>query len=145
MKIRCLASIIAMSLLPITATAQSVDLTGEWRVTFDSHVQRRRNGEVRVLERAEGTLELQQTGDSLRGWWNGRREVTGGIVRGNGFEFWTDTLEFEATGDRGVRIVRAQLSWRGTYRDGRIEGTWYMRAESPIPPRRWEAERSGDG
>ncbi len=121
-----------------SAAGQNVDLSGEWQITYDSRT-RQRGGEVRVLDRGEGTLVLMQVGDSLRRMWNERREITGGVVRGNQLEFWTDSLDFEATGPRGVRTVRVRLMWRGIYRDGRIDGTWHMRAE--LPPRNWEADR----
>lgn len=35
---------------------------------------------------------MVQEGDSLRGMWNERQEIVGGIVRGDELEFWTDTL-----------------------------------------------------
>lgn len=143
MRVPC---IIALLVLLGSAPAQTPDISGTWKLTYDADMRRVSDTEWKVNRRDTGTLVLQQRGDSVFGSWQARpmpqATTLAGTFDGRTLRLASGTREMVGQVDGRAQRMAVRTVLTGSH-DGRaLRGVMFFHIDDrPAPARRWEAVR----
>ena len=119
---------------------QSPDVTGSWALQAPAA-----SGQNFQLGAQSGTLTLEQKGEAVTGTWKGRMpepwKLTG-TLKGNAFEFETETREIPATVDGQPTTVPRHWIFRGTADGDKMTGSMLLAGgDVEFPSQEFSASR----
>jgi hypothetical protein len=125
-------------LTPLRPTEQAASLSGTWTLTSPAASGETENGGTFSRTAISGTLELEQTGNSVTGRWRGPKgdpwQLTGKVQDGK-FELRSESRKMPVVVDDATTNVSMHWRFRGAADGDKLTGTMALSRDDAEPNR----------